>query len=299
VQAGLEVLFRGARVANADFDTGTNGILQPHTHRINQIHDLDMRIAILRARLSRDPADIDAAATVLQRNFDAVLATAADNAEEHSGEFCEFHGEPDQDRLSTLERACDEENSLAARTVNFWRNRAHLDLVMAADPAHYEPQPRQRWEDGSAFARTAAGSNDIESRGWITSFNTAERLLRNGGFRGIPASWDELPLLLLARADLHARWARALGDSRQSYPAIEQTGRALDYLASAAEITPAHRYPALYRRIAETYLRLWDAPSGDSNDSWRDSTDRRRLAVLLRRTLAALDAITIGDEAGH
>jgi hypothetical protein len=299
VQAGLEILFRGARVANADFEAEPSDLLQAHTYRINQIHDIDMRLAILRARLSRTPTDIDSAAVVMRRNFDSVLATAEQNAQEHSGEICEFHGDAQSGDLKALEQACDEENSLAVRTVNFWRNRAHLDLLMAGDPEHYEVREQQRREDGSTYARRAT-SGGVATRGWVSSFETAEQLLTGGTSRGIHDRWEELPLLLLARSELHARLAHALAASTSPRDADEQTEMALDYLAEAAQVTPAHRRPALYRRIASTYLRLWDTPAGSDGRSGRRSADRIRLAVLFRTTIASLEAITLGrDEARH
>jgi hypothetical protein len=300
VQAGLDILFRGAPIANADFDAGTDNQLEPSTHRINQIHDLDMRLAILRARLSRNPADIDAATVVMRRNFDPVLATAEQNAEQHSGEICEFDGEARDEEMRALERACDAENSLAVRIVNFWRNRAHLDLLMAADPAHYVPRREQRREDGSSFARRTTASVDGQSLGWIDSFETAEQLLADGPSRGMHDRWEELPLLLLARADLHARLAQAHRGSSQRYAAGDQTEMALDHLAEAEQVTPAHRHPALYRRIAISYLRLWDAPARGEDESWRESTDRIWLAALLRHALASLESIALGaDETRH
>jgi hypothetical protein len=178
----------------------------------------------------------------------------------------------------------------------FWRNRAHLDLLMAADPVHFEALPWRRPAAGSEYVRrsaTAAGAKPADA---IQAFETASWLLRNQQVKerdGQPTRFDPAGLdlfsLLLARAEMHSRRAAADPD---------EIGPALDHAAQAALLTPPHDSPALFRRAAEVWLELWSrAGALEDIGHWRLG-DRGRFAAYLRTTLGSLDSIALGEAGG-
>jgi len=294
VRAGLATLFAGGTDHESDLD----GFVETPTYRLGEALDLEMRLPVLRARLSRSAADLDAAAAAMARRYHPVLATAADNARERSGDPCEIGGEAEGDEMRALQMACDEEFNVPRRATDFWRNRAHLDLLMAADPTHFEAAVQNRRATGSEFARRSVPAPGAEPVTWPASFETAAWLLR---YQRVGDRDEEVPrldenrielfALLLARAEMHAR--RAGGEKEE-----EEIGRALDYAAQAVRVTPPHDAPALFRRGAETWLGLWARAEASTRTRPRQSDDRDRFAAYLRANLAALDSIATGDVGG-
>ncbi|HEX8364929.1 MAG TPA: hypothetical protein VF603_06570 [Allosphingosinicella sp.] len=298
VQAAHEIIYRNEQVAMADFVAEPRRVLSLHAHRINEIHDLDMRLVIMRARSSRDPADIDAAASVLQRNYSPVLDAAAQQARSHSGEACEMGGEPESAELEALRRACREENSFGRRLTNFWRNQARLDMLMASDPLHYA-HVRNRRLSGSGFQRRAEPDRTAAPDRWSDAWETAVWLLRSPELKRdaspLPhGNAAELVLLLVARADACARLAHALQQS-DAEEAAERVREALDTLIEAERFSPPHEAPARFRRVATLYLHLWERSGAALNQDW-NSSRRSRFASYLQQTLPLLDAIAAGAD---
>jgi hypothetical protein len=291
-RAGLAVLFADGTDPNANLDH----MVYAPSHDLGAVLDLEMRIPILRARLSRAPNDLDQAAAAVDRRDDPVFETAAETAREHSGNFCETDGEAQDERTRTLERACDEQSNLPRRTMEFWRNRAHLDLLMAADPKHFAPASHSRAETGSEFARRPEPVPGAKPERRIPSFEIAAWLLRNHRV----GAWDERPFwsgtenlelysLLLARSEMHSRRRPEAGDS-------DETGQALDFAAQAARLIPPHDSPALFARAAAAWLNLWAGAGGSEAMPYWRLGERGRFAAYLRANLATLDSIAIGEE---
>lgn len=288
-EAGLATLFAGGAEPHANLDH----IVYAPSHLLDEVLDLEMRIAILRARFDRAPADLDKAAAAVTRQYQPVFETAADNAREHSGNFCEIHGEAEGQPLQALRQACDKEPNLPRRTMNFWRNRATLDLLMAADPQQFETTPRNLHTTGSEFVRRTSPAPDAEPARRIRAFDTAIWLLRNrrlGDGDGRSPRFDgaevDLFSLLLARAEMHAR--RRPDDA-------EETGLALDYAAQAARLAPPHVAPALFRRAAQAWLELWTRARETKSAGYWPNAERGRFAAYLRTNLDSLDSIALGE----
>lgn len=279
--------------------SAVGNFVQVSSRRSKEVADLEMRIPILRARLSRSAHDFESAAGAMTRRYEPVFETAADNARDHSGEFCEIDGESKVEEISALELACDDEHGLRLRTMDFWRNRAHLDLLMAGDPVRFEPVPYHRPVAGSGFVRRSAPAADAKPGGSFFAFETAAWLLRNRDVkeRGEgPAPLDgagiDLFSLLLARSEMHAR--RSSGPGGDS----DEIGPALDYAAQAAQLVPPHDAPALFRQASESWLALWARAGTSSDASHRQRADRSRFAAYLRSTLESLDSIALGEPGG-
>ena len=288
VKAGRATLFPDGTEASANL----GGIVHAPSHRLSEVRDLEMRIPILRARLSRAPEHVDQAASAAVRHYRPVLETAADNARERGGEICETEGEETNETLKALAEACDRESSFGRRVRDFWRNRAQLDLLMGADPVHFETSVANLPATGSEFARRTLADADAKPADPPRSFETAAWLLQSRKLK----DWEgrtlwisgidlELYSLLLARAELHE--GRAAGEAGEFNPA-------LDYAAEAIRLAPPHEAPALFRRSAELWLDYWRRASG-SKESSILRADRERLAAYLRATLGALDSIAAGE----
>ncbi|HEX9965731.1 MAG TPA: hypothetical protein VGB04_12195 [Allosphingosinicella sp.] len=285
--AGLATLFAGGW----ESDSKLGGILHAPSHRLNEVLDLEMRIPILRARLSRAPEDVGLAASVAARRYQPVLETAVDNARERSGEICEIEGEAESETLKKLEAACEGESNFSRRTRDFWRNRAQLDLLMAADPIHFETSRANLPATGSEFGRRPAADADAGPADPPRSFETAAWLLHSDRLK----DWEgrtlwfhrvdfELFSLLLARSELHAR--RAVSD-------VQEYGPALDYAAEAIRLAAPHEAPALFKTSAQLWLDLWSRASGSTEEARRRG-DRARFATYLRANLGSLDSIATG-----
>lgn len=280
-------------------DSSVSNFVQVSSRRSKEVLDLETRIPILRARLSRSAYDFDSAAGTMTRRYEPVFETAADNARDHSGEFCELDGEAKSEEVRALEQACDDEHSLRRRTMGFWRNRAHLDLLMAGDPVHFEPVPYHRPVAGSDFVRRSSPAVDAKPGGSFFAFETAAWLLRNRGLK----EWGELPppldgagfelfSLLLARSEMHARRSSGPGGDP------DEIGLALDYAAQAVQLVPPHDAPGLFRRASEAWLALWAQAGTSSDASALRRHDRSRFAAYLRTSLKSLDSIAAGDPGG-
>ena len=278
------------------------------TRHINEMRDLEMRAAIMTAQLSRAPADLEAAARVMDRNYDGVLRQAAD----HAGDWGDLCDNPGEGALAAVAAACRDENAFRRRVVDFWRNQAHLDLLMAADADHYAPSRRFSQTSGSGFVRREAGAPDPD---WSTpySFDAAMALLEAS--RGESAlarvhrfdgGAEAMAALLLAHADAYARQAdsiRRRGDRRSDWEAEQRETAALQDLWHAEQFAPSADTPGRFRQVAERYVAIEAGiqarHAADPEDERRVNPAIARQAAYFRTVLAELDRIAVGESALH
>jgi hypothetical protein len=235
--------------------------------------DLKMRIAVLRAKLNRSPADIAAADRLLsslrRENYQQIAEAAYSEGED----FCDIsHGSNDAEALRT---ACREDNQLNEKVTNYWINRAMLDLVSdSKDPDSVE---------------LALRLLDHESR---------------GGRRccGRSAEEDELRLHL-QQADHHRRRLAAASAGGDRKDAADPWREALSALQKAERLAPVTSSPARFERIARAWLAIWQSGPAvfdgiEHLAGMTKSPEHRRYATYLRRLLSVVDAIATGADSG-
>ena len=287
-----------------DLEIGNALILRQH--HPGEIQDVAIRLAIMAARLSRDPADIDAAARLLDANFSPVLRLAAENAE-RQGDFCD---NGDSEDLAAIRAVCREEGDFSRRFTRFWRNQAMVDLLMAADPDHYGERPRgpPSATSGASWAPApadpAAGRNHPNVQSFSFAISILERGRLESELNGTVYGGDEedIVALYLARADLFAalaQRARRPNDPRAADAAADFLVGALGDLARAARLVEAARHPGRFRQIATRFLALVDAYEADraralEADYRGPNAGYARQAAYFRTVLAALDRMAVG-----
>ena len=237
--------------------------------------DLEMRAAVLRAALTRTPADFSRAETVVQAKERPYYRRLAENAFSTGDDFCDSSDdsrEPDEE----ARRLCsDNAGELQSQVVNQLLARAMLDIVA----------------DKEAVSR-ANGSDEV-----ALGVLERERLFRGRCCLRNPV--DDIVRLRLARAAYSARRLDSRMDrSDGSYGS--DWDRALTDLETAERLTPPHEAPARTRRIALAWLELVARadtlfpPQPGEQPRAMLSPARQRYATYLRLLLASLDAITAG-----
>lgn len=236
----------------------------------HRIDDFRMRSAILRARLSGSASDFQAAEALLTSLYRPVYRDAAQAASAEG--LCEFDDDP---RYAALRVACREDN-FTPHAMNYWINRAMLDL--ARDAA--EPDDRVAFEI-LARAETCCGY----SRGYYQEVT------------------DDQRRLLLARAERAVRRFEADLARGERHDAISSGFDALHDLQRAERMIPPFDRPRYFREVAQAWLRLYErVQSAYAIDDERPEAGvidmRNRYAAYLRRLLSGLDAIRIGEAHG-
>ncbi len=275
--AGFRMLY-GDRRPMADAVSDVDGGVGLWTHHINEMHDLEMRVALARASLTRAPADVAAAQAVLERNHDALLDVAAEQVSD-GRDPCDVDDRPG---LAALGEACRTENSLQRRLGDYWLARARLDLLIAADPETYgRPAAQQGWPNDASFDKALAliawerrrdGRSDLYPR--YTGEDDAEVELR------------------LWHADLFARLARSLAArvtdwrGQEGYDARALRDAALNEFAAAARIAVPSRSAGRFRQAATGFLQAATAVPGPPGDAALE-----REGAYFRLLLADLDRI--------
>ncbi|MEA3017346.1 MAG: hypothetical protein QOI38_2068 [Sphingomonadales bacterium] len=229
-----------------------------------RVAELRMRIAVWRAHLTRAPADIARAET---------LVTAAEGpgyrrlAESFMGgrDACAIDPEAEWEAAND---ACNAQQNLQGRVASWIANRAKLDLVI-----------------GSEDRRDYNLAQQLLLRGWGLSSAGCCR----------PAAADDLLRLRLLDADTHRR---QLDAATEDADIREHLSAAMFELGQALEVLSPVRTPARFSRIAETWLQLW--ARAHSRPEWSagpaSSVEEQRYAVYLRALLDALPGIaTAGD----
>ncbi|MFA6113936.1 MAG: hypothetical protein WC729_08080 [Sphingomonas sp.] len=243
-------------------------------YRVNEVRDFEMRAAILKARLSRAPADLAAAKAMLDAKDVALLRKAAENAYENGDGVCDVG---DEEHLAEIKKACDDENDFEGRVLRYWRARAQLDLL---------------------------GDGPVQQR--ARGFELAMKLLMHK----LRAPWeaaqnsireqaaDDLAALLLQRfeaenaaADTVANSNPVLADDEQR----RQRSYALGFLIRAERFAPPTENASRFRQIAERYLTVWRALGPDPSAQGMLPAGLAREAAYLERVLSALPQIGSGD----
>jgi hypothetical protein len=272
----------------------------------DDLRDAEMRLAIMTARLSRNPADVDAAARTVDANFSPVLRMAAENSE-RQGDFCD---NGDSEDIAPIRAVCNAESAFPRRFVRFWRNQAHVDLLMAADPDHYQPRPRAppSQSSGASYVSGAAAPS-AEDHPSLYSFDSAIAILERGRLEGqlggasYGGSDEDLVGLYLARAEIFAELAerrRRRGDSRARSAAADLLTGALGDLLRAAPLVRPTWKPTRFRQVAVRFLALAEAHAddrahaGSAGDRPPDTRFARDVAYF-RALLPALDRIARGE----
>jgi hypothetical protein len=268
-----------------------------------ELNDIEWRLAILAARLSGNPSDVDAAARIGDRNFTPVLRLAAEKSD-RQGDFCD-NGVGDD--LDPIRAVCREENNFLRRFTSFWRNQAQVDALMAADPEHFVVRPigPSSHLSGSSYVRGKATEGSDEQPG-IESFEFATTILERGRLESRINGWayggtdDDLVALYLARAELYVRLATtARARGLHAGDAADLLLGALSDLRRAQRHAPPFDTPGRFRQIATLYLQL--APRlealrrEESDGRSGDDPGHAREAAYFARVLADLDGIAIGE----
>lgn len=236
--------------------------------------DLQVREAILRARLSRSEADLARAETILQALERPTYRRQAEAAYSEGDHFCDIaDGWGDAEKLRN---ACGEDVTLKERVTNYWINRAMLDFISDV--------PGRRSDE--LALRLLQRENMAES-GRCCRRRADEDLLR----------------LRLGRADhLRRRLAAALAAGDESGVGQSWHG-ALEDLREAERLAPVESSPGRFRRIAATWLEVWQSgdtlfTSREPGVAWMNSPERWRYATYLRRLISHVDMIAAGADAG-
>lgn len=258
------------------------------SYRAAALPDLDMTIAVLRARLTRSTNDIAAARDAIERHADAAIRAYGERAESDPGDPCEGEGRSDR----ALAEACNDPQFLRRRAEAWWRNDAQLELLALGD------LPR----DGSdAASQTLISSSPFWEA--LEAVHKAVLLARDPNnddpFVSRPMTPDvndKQIALLLARADLYRR----IGEARAAQPfesgmvANEYT-QALADLALAAKLAGPAQHPGRFRQAAERYLDLYSHLAGDPRARIALDQEPARQAAYFHLVLPLLSRIAGGD----
>ncbi len=236
--------------------------------------DLKMRVAVLRAHLSRSPADIAAADRLLESLRGENYQQIAEAAYSEGEDFCDISsGWNDAEILRT---ACREDDSLTEKVTNYWINRAMLDLVSdSKDPDSVELALRLLDHEG-----------------------------RDGGGRCCRRSAEEDKLRLhLRQADHHRRRLAATSVGEDRDDAADPWREALSALQKAERLAPVTSSPARFERIARAWLAIWQSGPATFDGiehlaGITKSPDDRRYATYLRRLLSVVGVIATGADSG-
>jgi hypothetical protein len=235
--------------------------------RPEQIHALQLRAAVLRARLTRNPADIVAAGALLDETHNDAFEDAVLRTYDHSGDICAVGDDPDYAKLAS---ACERDPEFSAKVYEYWPLKAEVDMLAAADP--------DRLEGDLTFPYSVQNALIVIHHQHDRTSNDSpiETLRRNAG-------GEDVVQLLLAMADMQIGWA-------QSRPrnATFHLGEAMRDLVAAERSAQPYENPGRWRQIAARALRVAElyrqTPEGAPLDALR-------LEAHVRATLAALDAI--------
>ncbi len=232
--------------------------------------DLQMRVAVLRARLTRSPADLARAQAVVQSFERPAYTRAAELAFTGGNRFCDI--DDSWEPAGEVRDACARDQDLQDRVTNHWISRAMLELDGVSEEL-----------PGTQLAMRLL---ELEGVGRNTT-----RCCRR-------SSVEDRFRLLVARADHHRRQFSAHLAPADRVRRIGAWIDALDDLERAEELLRPHQEPARLRRIALSWLSLWAEADGldlaGEYVMFGASPDRERFAAYLRHMLAGLDAIAVG-----
>ena len=291
-------LIHGEATPESDPDLDLRNRLGVRQHNALEIADLETRLAIQQARFSRSPADVDAAQALVDRGFSSVLRDAADHLD-RIGDFCDNGS---GDGLDEIRAACDAENNFLGRLAYFWRNQAMLDMLMAADPVHYQERPRGPPSATSAAAyvrRTADETGARPSDDVFGNFQTALALFdQDGRGASIPgpnfrAAAEEQIALHTAQAEMYERMAGLAADGDGDFLRAAMQG-----LLAVVRVAPPAEHPGRFRQAAARFLALLPAYEAarrrEQEERYQPDAAFARWATYFRLVLPALDQVATG-----
>jgi len=236
------------------------GLLHFNLH-IFVTDDLEMRAAVLRARLTRDAADIARAEAVISARENPIYERLAEIAVGDDDDLCEIG--PGWGDAENLEAICRGQNDLPERIINVLASRALLNLVQDG-PSGERPIILDLLHEGSRNQqRRCCGQVSMND------------------------------LLLRLRLALAERLTRS---DDMNFDAILDLHEALRVLRETERLVPPHDAPARFRRVAETWLSLYrrgDSMIASVDAELRPSSDSQsaRYAAHLNALLERLDMI--------
>ena len=241
--------------------------------------DLDLRLAVARARIGGTPADFAAAREAFARNDDPNFDTAGEQAYRNGDDFCDIG---DASYLAAWKEACDEAN-FDRRALAYWRYRALFSL--AAKAAGVEGMNRQgdQW-DGDTAIRLIEGRARDEGPG------LPEAYFSNDGFA--------ITEILFAKAESQYAKARRNLASETNEGRVEATQdarHALELAWLSAIYVQGVDHPGWQRRIGQRYIEISEfiaRHEGADEPVWPQHA--RRLAWF-RTILPRLDAMARGE----
>lgn len=238
----------------------------PFNPAASRVEDLQMRVAVLRARLTRSPADVARARQVVQSFERPIYRRAAELAFSGGPQYCDIAA--DMPGADEVRAACRDDEEFYERVTAYWSNRGLLEF------------------DGGGASPT---SMEL----------AIEMLEREEGNSSIPrccdrSPWEDRRRLLMARADDHARRFGALA-AADRVEALRAWSEALSDLEKAHWLVAPYNEPGRFRRIAEAWLSLSDrARQIDPAIVDLPASGHRRVEAYLRHLLSGLDAIAVG-----
>jgi hypothetical protein len=240
--------------------------------------EIEMRAAVLRARLDRTARAMAQAEAVLREKQRPYYDELGNYAFTGGPEFCDIAS--DFDRGGEIEAACKALDEPHEQVFNYLRARTMLDLVTGEDDPDRSDSSYVSAIEFLAAERLGEQSYDRSRCCW---YSTEEDLLS----------------LHLARAQYEERMFRSLGTRHQDYSGHVKA--ALQELQAAERLAAPYQAPGRFRRIAEAWLdarRRWIAWLPERNRRETEEPAVMQYAAYLERTLVQLDAIARGQGIG-
>ena len=240
--------------------------------------DLDLQLAVARARIGGTESDFVAARAMFVRNDDPHYDTAGDEAYMHGDNFCDI---ADASHLSNWKEACDEDN-FDRRALSYWRYRAVFSAIAQA-AAQEGLRPRGTEWDGEIALRLIEAEERAHSSGLPELYFGA-------------ASY--------AVTDIRFAMAeRQYGKARSKFEVEPRPGRtqaaayldhSLDLYWQAAIYVQGTSHPGWLRRIGLRYLDVSETleKARDPNDPL--SPNHARRMAWFRTILPQLDELALG-----
>ena len=250
----------GEPVAPRPQETELQQVSGIYSWTVSEFGDLQMRAAILKAKLSQSPSDLAAAAAVIAGYGDPTMQAAADPLVQEGRNYCQADS-----ASNVLRDSCGSENNLGRRLRSYWRSKAQLDLMTDANAASFDVA----WK----AIDVAVGETSPER----VRYDEAD---------------DDHVALLVARADAERREARAVGDSDDD-DADYLWNDALDDLFKAERLTPAALNPNRFRQIADRYLTIFASVPDEERTRM---IEQPRQAAYFRQVRSELAAIATGGD---
>jgi hypothetical protein len=244
------------------------GQLYFNLHRF-KTDDLRARAALLRARISGSEADLDQADAILkahERSTDKMLALLV-----YSGgdDFCDITD--GASGSETIEASCRAEDDIEQRLSNLVINRAEYDAIFAGMKG---AEPAIAWPSWTTLAERLLAFEALPDRGRCCGRSASEDRLR----------------LLMTRADYGSRLIATMSATAGPEDEREERQRVwhdtLALLVQAERLAPPYAAPARFTRIAERWLKTWEAGPAlfadyrDYRNPMRDPEKQRFAAYL-------------------